>query len=91
MFNVPLHRVRQLRRTELAWRVESAQCLRSSHSLTMHPKKQCFFGDPAEARGSPDKRKQALYQRYSKVIRMAGELGGKSPSTRPDGEKGKPE
>ena len=27
-------RVRQLKRTELAWRVESAQCLRSPHSLT---------------------------------------------------------
>ena len=27
-------RVRQLTRTELAWRVESAQCLRSPHSLT---------------------------------------------------------
>ena len=35
------------------------------------PKKQCFFGDPAEARGSPDKKTQEVYQGYSKVIRMA--------------------
>ena len=27
-------RARQLRRTELAWRVESAQCLRSPHEVT---------------------------------------------------------
>ena len=33
-------RVRQLKRTELAWRVESAQCLRSPHSLTK------FVGTP---------------------------------------------
>ena len=32
-------RVRQLKRTELAWRVESAQCLRS-------PQKSMIFGGP---------------------------------------------
>ena len=36
-FKFPVNRtprVRQLTRTELAWRVESAQCLRSPQSLT---------------------------------------------------------
>ena len=34
-------RVRQLKRTELAWRVESAQCLRS-------PQKLKIFGGPID-------------------------------------------
>ena len=40
---VILHRVRQLKRTELAWRVESAQCLRS-------PQKLKIFGGPIDRR-----------------------------------------
>ena len=57
-------RVRQLKRTELARRVESAQCLRSPHSLTKLAgapidsyslraphNATSVIGDPAEFRG----------------------------------------
>ena len=52
MFNVPLHSRSAIEAHRTRWRVESAQCLRSSHSLTMHPKKHAFSGTPPKLVGA---------------------------------------
>jgi hypothetical protein len=57
----------------------------------MHPKKHAFSGTPPKLVGALIKGNKPYTKGIAKVYEWQGKLGGKSPSTRPDGERGKPE
>ena len=87
MFNVPLHSRSAIEAHRTRWRVESAQCLRSSHLLTMHPKKHAFSGTPPKLVGALIRR----HKPYTKGIARVYEWCESAIGYRREGDEAKGE